>query len=124
MLAQQNLNSWPNIFRVSSTVPAADYLQALRVRRRLQEEMAEALKEVDCYVTVPFAGPTLSYTNLTGHPTLVTRCGMAGAAPQSIEFVGGLYQEAAILRLALAYEQATDWHKQWPDTEKIPALSS
>jgi Asp-tRNA(Asn)/Glu-tRNA(Gln) amidotransferase A subunit family amidase len=44
--------------------------------------------------------------------------------PQSIEFIGALYREDAILRVALAYEQATEWHKQWPDTEKLPALDS
>ena len=116
-LAQQQDGSWPNTFRIGSTIPASDYLQAMRLRTRLQQEMAETFKDIDCYVTVPFHGPTLVYTNLTGHPTLVTRCGMADGAPQSIEFVGNLYNEAAILRLGLAYERATSWHKQWPTLE-------
>jgi Asp-tRNA(Asn)/Glu-tRNA(Gln) amidotransferase A subunit family amidase len=119
-LAQQADSSWPNTFRIGSTVPASDYLQAMRLRTRLQHEMADALKSVDCYVTVPFHGATLVYTNLTGHPTLITRCGMVEGVPQSIEFVGDLYQEAAILRLGYAYEQTTEWHKQWPDMDKLP----
>ncbi len=122
LLVQQDEDSWPNTFRVGSTIPAADYLQALRVRTRLQHAMKEALEEVDLYVTVPRTGPSLAYTNLTGYPTVVTRCGLHEGLPQSLEFVGGLYQEAAILRVALAYEQATPWHTQWPDTEKIPPL--
>jgi Asp-tRNA(Asn)/Glu-tRNA(Gln) amidotransferase A subunit family amidase len=122
LLAGQAAYSWPNTFRLGSTVPAVDYLQALRVRAQLQQAMATALHEVDCYVTVPFAGPTLTYTNLTGHPTLVTRCGMIDNVPQSIEFVGALYNEAAILRLGLAFEQATNWHTQWPDTTKLPLV--
>ncbi len=116
-LAQQEDGSWPNTFRIGSTIPASDYLQAMRLRTRLQQEMAATFKDIDCYVTVPFHGPTLVYTNLTGHPTLVTRCGLVDGVPQSIEFVGNLYNEAAILRLGLAYERATNWHKQWPDMQ-------
>ena len=118
-LVQQREGSWPNTFRVGSTIPASDYLQAMRIRTRLMEEMAEALKEVDCYLTIPFAGPTIYYTNMTGHPTLITRCGMLDGLPQSVEFVGQLYREDAILRLGHAYEQATDHHKQWPDLSKL-----
>jgi Asp-tRNA(Asn)/Glu-tRNA(Gln) amidotransferase A subunit family amidase len=118
-LAQQGDNNWPNIFRVGSMIPAADYIHALRLRTRLQEEMDAALGDLDCYITIPFSGPTLLYTNLTGHPTLVTRCGSRGGLPQSIEFVGGLYKEAEILRLGLAFEKATKWHTQWPDMATV-----
>lgn len=118
-LAQQFENSWPNTFRLGSTIPAADYLTAMRVRYHLQQEVAEALRDVDCYVTLPFAN--LAQTNLTGHPTLVTRCGMIDGLPAMIEFTGNLYREDAILRLGLAYEQATPHHKQWPDLEKTLA---
>jgi Asp-tRNA(Asn)/Glu-tRNA(Gln) amidotransferase A subunit family amidase len=31
-----------------------------------------------------------------------------------IEFLAQPYSEAAALRLAYAYEQATTWHKTWP----------
>jgi Asp-tRNA(Asn)/Glu-tRNA(Gln) amidotransferase A subunit family amidase len=75
--------------------------------------------DLDGFVTIPFSGPTLVYTNLTGHPTLITRCGMRDGLPQSIEFVGGLYKEAAILRMGHAFEQATEWHKTWPDMTKL-----
>ena len=119
-LAQQSDYSWPNTFRIGSTIPACDYLKAMRLRTRLQQEMAAALKEVDCYVTIPFAGPTLVYTNLTGHPTLITRCGSVDGNPLSIEFVGNLYQEEAILRLGHAFERATSWHRQWPDPANLP----
>ncbi len=114
LLERQNEGAWPNTFRVGSTIPAVDYLQALRVRRQLQREMAKTFEEHDLYVTVPHAGPSLAYTNLTGHPSLITRCGMVDGLPQSIEFIGNLYREDAILRVALAYEQATGWHGQWP----------
>jgi aspartyl-tRNA(Asn)/glutamyl-tRNA(Gln) amidotransferase subunit A len=69
--------------------------------------------------TVQFRNPSLLYTNFTGHPEVVTSCGMLNGGPQSIEFVGDLYKEAAILRVALAFEQATAWHKQWADMAKV-----
>jgi Asp-tRNA(Asn)/Glu-tRNA(Gln) amidotransferase A subunit family amidase len=119
-LVGQGKDNWPNIFRVGSTIPAADYLQVQRLRRMLQAEMADALQDIDVYVSVPFEGTSLVCTNLTGNPTVITRCGMLDGVPQSVEFVGGLYQEADALRLALAYEQATPWHRQWPDVEKLP----
>jgi len=118
LLEGQGEDNWPNTFRVGSTVPAVEYLQIMRVRRQLQHAMAAALQEVDVYITVPSAGPTLLYTNFTGYPSVVTRCGMRDGRPQSVEFIGGLYNEAAALRVAYAYEQATGWHKQWPDVSK------
>ncbi len=121
-LVQQGQFCWPNIVRVASTIPASDYLQAQRLRRILQMEMAEALKNVDVYLSVPFIGPSLVYTNLTGHPTVITRCGMLEGEPQSVEFVGGLYKESAALRVAFAYEQATSWHTQWPEVDKLPLV--
>ncbi len=123
-LAQQGQGNWPNTFRVGSTIPASDYLQAMRVRMKLQQEMAEAMKEVDLYVTVPFSGPSLRYTNFTGHPTVVTRCGMVDGLPQMVEFIGQLYRDDAILRVAHAFERATAHHKIWPDTETLPPLGA
>lgn len=121
LLAQQEAYSWPNTFRVGATVPAVDYLQALRLRARLQREMAEILAGLDAYVTFPrTASPSLVYTNLTGHPELVTRCGLRGGLPESISFVGQLYREDVLCRIGHAFEQATPWHNDWPDTEKLP----
>ncbi|MEP6757078.1 MAG: amidase [Chthonomonadales bacterium] len=115
LLARQTAGAWPTTFRVGSTIPASDYILAMRLRRQLQLEMAESLGDLDCFVTVPFLSQNLVYTNLTGHPTLVTRCGMSDGLPVMVEFVGQIYHEESILRLGLAYEKATAWHTQWPD---------
>jgi Asp-tRNA(Asn)/Glu-tRNA(Gln) amidotransferase A subunit family amidase len=82
------------------------------------------MKDVDLYVTVPFAGPTLAFTNLTGHPSLVTRCGMQDGRPKMIEFIGNLYREDAILRVGFEYEQATGWQTHRPEVERIPEKPS
>ncbi|WP_394792768.1 amidase [Armatimonas sp.] len=120
-LVQQGSSAWPNTFREGALIPAADYLQAQRVRRHLQKEMIRALSEVDVYVTPAGSAPSITYTNLTGQPTLLTRCGKSERGlPISIEFTGNLFREDAVLRLAFAYEQATQWHTQWPDVESLP----
>jgi Asp-tRNA(Asn)/Glu-tRNA(Gln) amidotransferase A subunit family amidase len=120
-LVQQGNSAWPNTFREGALVPAADYLQAQRIRRRLQQEMVTALEGTDVYVTPAGSAPSITYTNLTGHPTLLTRCGKSERGlPISVEFTGNLFREDAVLRLAFAYEQVTQWHTQWPDTEKLP----
>lgn len=114
-LAQQGAWNWPNLLRAGAMIPASDYLQAQRARRRLQEEMNAALADVDVYVTVPLKGPSLAYTNLTGHPTVITRCGLSDdGLPLMIEFTGNLLREDAALRLAYAFEQKTGHNKQWP----------
>lgn len=114
-LAQQGEWNWPNLLRVGAMIPAADYLQAQRVRRHLQAAMASALADVDVYVSVPFGGTSLRYTNLSGQPTLITRCGKTNEGmPLMIEFTGSLLREDAALRIAHAYEQATAFHRDWP----------
>src|SRR5205823_10000982 len=100
-----------------SLLPAADYLRAQQLRAKLGRAMHEAMKDVDVYITIPYTGPTIAYTNLTGHPSVVTRCGLLDGPPLqplTIEFVGNLYREDAALRLAFAYEKATSWNKTWP----------
>jgi Asp-tRNA(Asn)/Glu-tRNA(Gln) amidotransferase A subunit family amidase len=121
-LKQQGRGSWPNAFRVGSTIPASDYLRAQQVRTQLQRAMAEAMRDVDAYVTIPYVGPTVAFTNLTGHPSLVTRAGMLDERPRSIEFVGNLYREDAICALGHAFERATG-APAWPETDKIPPLA-
>lgn len=122
-LKQQDEGSWPNVFRWASTIPASDYLRAMQVRTLLQREMATAMKDVDLYVTIPYAGPTIAFTNLTGHPSVITRSHMMKGRPKMIEFIGQLYREDAILRMAMEFERVTNLQHIWPDTDKIPDLS-
>lgn len=123
-LKQQHEGAWPNAFRAGSTVPASDYLLAMKRRTQLQQEMAAAMKDVDLYVTMPYVGPTLAFTNLTGHPSLVTRCGIVDGRPRLIEFIGQPLREDQILGLAFAYERKHEWGKARPDVAAIPAVPS
>jgi Asp-tRNA(Asn)/Glu-tRNA(Gln) amidotransferase A subunit family amidase len=42
---------------------------------------------------------------------------MVDGRPQMLEFLAQPFREDAALRLALAYEQATAWHRDWPKVE-------
>jgi aspartyl-tRNA(Asn)/glutamyl-tRNA(Gln) amidotransferase subunit A len=62
----------------------------------------------------PTGSASLGITNLTGHPAACVKAGFVDGLPQALMITGRLYDEAAVLRVALAYERATDWHKQNP----------
>jgi Asp-tRNA(Asn)/Glu-tRNA(Gln) amidotransferase A subunit family amidase len=42
------------------------------------------------------------------------KCGFVKGVPRSISFLGRIYEEGSPLRVALAYERATEWHAQNP----------
>jgi Asp-tRNA(Asn)/Glu-tRNA(Gln) amidotransferase A subunit family amidase len=113
-LSGQAASDWPNSFRTSRMIPAVEYIRAQRGRTILQRKMDEFMSKWDVLV-VPTGTATLQITNLTGHPQVAVPCGFVnGNNPQSIIFTGRLYEEGAPLRVALAFEQATEWHKMHP----------
>lgn len=115
LMTRQERNAWPNAFRASRFIPAVEYIQANRVRTLLMEEMAEKMKTVDVYVAPSEDDDNGLLTNLTGHPAVVVPDGFdEKGSPTSISFIGGLYDEAKALRVALAYQQATDFHTRHP----------
>jgi Asp-tRNA(Asn)/Glu-tRNA(Gln) amidotransferase A subunit family amidase len=112
----QDDNAWPNIFRAARLIPAVEYINANRVRTRLMQDMAQVMAGVDVFVVPSFAASALQITNYTGHPTVVVPSGFTHRhTPTSISFIGGLYQESEALAVAKAYQDATDWHLQYPD---------
>jgi aspartyl-tRNA(Asn)/glutamyl-tRNA(Gln) amidotransferase subunit A len=110
---------------------AADYVQALRLRRALGEEAAEAMRGIDVLVTgitpgeapridekpgyESFQRPLMMPFNVTGQPSLAVRCGFSAAGlPLSLQIAGRPFDEASVLRVGHAYEQATEWHRRRP----------
>ncbi len=119
LLVRQGRGAWPDSFRRSRMVPAVEYIQANRLRTLLMERMEELMQDIDVYL-VPTAARTsnLTLTNLTGHPTLVLPQGFdPKGSPTSIQFVGKLMGEAAVLRVAQAFQEATDFHLRHPDLD-------
>lgn len=134
LLTSQGPDDWPNTFRSARFIPAVEYLQAARARRRAIDEVAQAFEPFDVIVA-PTSSTQLVMTNLTGHPALILPNGFRGAdappplsdrdddddnvggpgTPVSLTFLGRLYGEAALLTLARAYQEATGFHRKRPD---------
>lgn len=110
-------------------IPAIDYLQAQRLRRRFRAEFEAIWKEVDCLAmpTTPNTAPRvgdltvrlggrdenvrLAATglvrgiNVVGLPALSMPCGLSSdGMPIGLQIVGPAFQEAAILRVGAALE--------------------
>jgi len=113
-------------------VTASEYVQAQRVRMQTCAEVDEAMKSVDVLVTPTTIGPAPSFKasydtslgfprsnmgpfNLTGQPTVAVPCGFTkGGLPLGFQLSGRAFEEATVLRLGHAYQQATDWHTRRP----------
>jgi len=112
----------------------AYYLKAQRVRALIQKDFDEAFKRCDVILT-PTA-PTTAFKigekiqdplqmylsdidtisiNLAGLPALSLPCGFDEAGmPIGLQIIGRHFDESAVLRIAHAYEQATEWHFRKP----------
>ena len=107
---------WPNGFRVSSLIPAAEYINANRYRYALMMAMNDFMKQYDVIIVPSFSGNQLAMTNLTGNPVVCLPIGMnANGRPNSITLVGNLYDEATLLAVAKAYQDASGFVKRHPD---------
>jgi aspartyl-tRNA(Asn)/glutamyl-tRNA(Gln) amidotransferase subunit A len=111
----------------------ADYVQAQRVRRVGQLEVASLFETVDLIVTPTasvaafaidglgdaaverFRAMHTSYWNAVGNPALSVPMGFgAGRLPLGLQLIGRPFDEASVLRAGDAYQQATDWHLAEP----------
>jgi len=117
---------------LAGLITAADYIQALRRRRELVAELDRAMRDVDIVMTAAAPGeappieslgkfatmerPSLTMPfNVTGTPAMSVCCGFGPAGlPLSFQIVGRRFEDATVLRLAHAYEQATEWRGRRP----------
>jgi aspartyl-tRNA(Asn)/glutamyl-tRNA(Gln) amidotransferase subunit A len=110
---------------------AADYVEAVRQRRELAVEFAHALTDVDVAISANATGPApridqvpfwgvyerASYTapyNLTGSPALSVPIGFEDGLPLAFQIAGKPFDEAGVMRIGHAFEQATEFHRQRP----------
>ncbi len=116
-LVQQSRNDWANTFRTARFIPAVDYINANRLRSTAIAQWDTLMKKVDVIVTPTSAVdlPQLVATNLTGHPAVILPNGFReDGTPVSLTFLGGLFEEAKLLAVAHAYQQATGFHRIHP----------
>ncbi len=112
-------SSWPNTFRQARFVPAVEYIRAMRARTLLQRRMDDFMK----YDAILSPNDMLSaVTNLTGHPAIALKCAIASGprpGPRPLVITGRLYEEATLCRIAVAYEQATEWKDRHPPMDGL-----
>lgn len=113
-LSGQSPGDWPNTFRTSRFIPAVEYIRAQRARTLLIHEMEKLMSQWDVFISPAPGSSSLLVTNLTGNPAICVPCGFVNDRPVSIMFTGGVYDEVAPLRVALAFERATSWHTRHP----------
>ena len=112
-ISDPSLNTWPNTFRTHRYVPAVEYIRAQRARTLIIREMDKLMSQYDVFISST-TSRTLGLTNLTGHPAVALRAGFLEETPIDFMITGRLYEEATLLRVALAHEQATTWHTRTP----------
>lgn len=120
-------------YALSAGYYEAYYLKAQKVRTLIRQEFDQAFKKYDVLVTptsptVAFklgeklADPMQMYLsdvctlpiNIAGVPAISIPAGFADGLPIGMQIIGKPFDEGTILRIAFAYEQATDWHKRKP----------
>jgi aspartyl-tRNA(Asn)/glutamyl-tRNA(Gln) amidotransferase subunit A len=122
-------------------IRAEDYVEALRWRTVLAQEQAATLRRFDALVTAAALHPAepairdapdrlVSAPSITmpfsvgGLPALAIPCGFTrGGLPLSLQIAAAPMAEATVLRVAQAYQQATDWHRRHPDLAAPPAAA-
>ena len=99
----------PTEIRSAWFTSAVDWIQANRFRMRAMERMAEAMSGLDL-----FLGSRQALTNRTGHPVLSVPSGFHRGSPTALHLTGKLFGEEEILRLAHAFQGASDHHLRHP----------
>ena len=121
-------------YALSSGYYEAYYKKAQQVRTLIKKDFEDAFGDADVIVTP--TSPTAAFrvgektddplqmyltdiftisANLAGVPAISVPCGFtSGNLPVGIQFIGRHFDEESILKVAYAYERATDWHTRRP----------
>jgi aspartyl-tRNA(Asn)/glutamyl-tRNA(Gln) amidotransferase subunit A len=113
----------------------AYYLQALKIRRLIQQELLDSFASVDAILgpVSPNLTPKLGKTcndpqqhyladlftvaaNLAGLPAISIPAGVHNGLPIGMQLMGSPFSEARLLNLAYCYQQSTNWHLACPKT--------
>jgi aspartyl-tRNA(Asn)/glutamyl-tRNA(Gln) amidotransferase subunit A len=122
--------------RAGEGISTADYIYARRKLDQFRRSVPKVFEAVDLVVTPTTPVPPFTISdlladldnlrnkelqtsvntrpfNLLGLPTITVPCGFTKAGlPIGMQITGPNGGEATVLRLAHAYEQATEWHKR------------
>lgn len=118
-------------FALSSGYYDAYYKKAQKVRTLIKQDFEKVFEQYDVIVgpTTPtpafkigenIGDPLTMYANdiltipvnLAGVPAISVPCGFAGGLPLGLQIIGRHFDESTIYKVAYAFEQATEFHKQ------------
>ena len=127
------------LLRQGQFLTATQYLRAQRVRTLVAHEVEALLRVYSALVlpTIPVVAPAIGQSTVTlggrpgdargavtrlvrlinfvGLPAVTVPCGLgADGLPVGLQIVGRMMDEATVLAIAHAYEQATPWHARRP----------
>jgi Asp-tRNA(Asn)/Glu-tRNA(Gln) amidotransferase A subunit family amidase len=128
-LRAQVPDAWPNLFRQARFLSAVDFVQADRLRRKVAQEMARVMAEVDLLLVPSLRDEILVITNCTGHPSLTLRAGFVEVTkarsdwapdpnnplptfatprrvPHGVTLIGRLFDEGKLGSVGIALERA------------------
>jgi len=120
-------------FALSSGYYDAYYKKAQKVRTLIKQDFENIFEKYDVIIgpTTPTpafkmgentADPMTMYrndiltipVNLAGVPGISVPCGFSNGLPLGLQIIGKHFDESTVYRVAHAFEQATDFHKQKP----------
>ncbi len=127
-LKMQVPDAWPNVFRQSRFLSAVDFVQTDRFRRKVAEEMARVMSQVDLLLVPSLRDEMLVITNNTGHPSLTLRSGFVVVSearndwapdpahplpkfspprrvPHGVTLIGRLFEEGVLCQAGMALEK-------------------
>ncbi|WP_456276904.1 Asp-tRNA(Asn)/Glu-tRNA(Gln) amidotransferase subunit GatA [Bacillus sp. AK128] len=121
-------------FALSSGYYDAYYIKAQKVRTLIKKDFEDIFKKYDVIIgpTAPshafkigektkdpmtmYANDILTIpVNLAGVPGISVPCGFSDGLPLGLQIIGKHFDESTLYRVAYAFEQATDYHKQKPN---------
>lgn len=120
-------------YALSSGYYDAYYIKAQKVRTMIKGDFDKVFEKFDAVISA--TSPTVAFKmgakmndpfamylndvltipgNMAGVPGISIPCGFSNNLPVGLQILGPVLGEEKVLRVAHAYEQATNWHKQNP----------
>jgi aspartyl-tRNA(Asn)/glutamyl-tRNA(Gln) amidotransferase subunit A len=135
---KERFNDYGELFRdrvaLGGFIRASDYVQAIRRRRMLIQELKDAMADIDILVSASQPGeaplitevpkwgnlemPSLTMPfNVTGYPAMSVCTGYGiGGLPVCMQLIAKPFAEPTLFRAGHAYEKAMDWRAKRPST--------